>query len=268
MPIDLDRDCAMRALKLGWSTKGMFDLSKFSLRHMTECGAAIRQSTAAASNMEDAASSIIRYLRKSLVDSEGKPASALIRLYKTHPYGDLPPPLQKFAAGVFGEAQDLRPTTKCLTLMATAGDLADWNSRQSSTGHKAIPLPSAQVVGQLPMVAQLVRQLGIEVTALLDADTSLLIDAEQRTYNVFYIAEAEGSPFIPAQQQFVIPHGVRSVLGFGGLFHTGDLFAVIVFSKLAINRNTADLFKTLALNVKMAMLPFAAGPVFGESARE
>ena len=244
----------------------MFDLTRFSLRHMTECGAAIRRSAAAASSMEDAASCIVRYLRDHLVDGDGKPASALIRMYKTHPFADLPATLQQFASGVFGESQELRPTTKCLTLMATAGDLDAWNARQRSSGHQAIPLPSAQVVAQLPMVAQLVRQLGIEVTSLLEADTSFLIDAEQKTYNVFFVPEADGSPFIPAQSQFVVPHGVRSVLGFGGLLHTGDLFAVIVFAKVPIARNTADLFKTLALNVKMAMLPFAAGPVFAEVA--
>jgi hypothetical protein len=66
----------------------------------------------------------------------------------------------------------------------------------------------------------------------------------------------------------VIPYGIRSVLGFGGILHTGDLFAVIIFSKVPIVRNTAELFKTLALNVKIALLPFAAGPVFVEPARE
>jgi hypothetical protein len=229
---------------------------------MTECGAAIRQSSTGASSMEDAANRIIRYLRESLVDSANKPACTLVRLYKTHPFAELPPTLQKFATGVFGEAHELKPNTKCLTLMASAGDLPEWNTREGSTGHKTIPLPSAQVVAQLPMVAQLVRQLGIEVTSLLEADTSLMVDAEQKTYNVFFVPEAEGSPFIPAQEQFVVPYGVRSVLGFGGLLHTGDLFALIVFSNVPIARNTADLFKTLALNVKMALLPFASGPVF------
>jgi hypothetical protein len=185
-------------------------------------------------------------------------------MYKTHAFGELPAPLQTFASGVFGEAEELKPTTKCLTLMATAGDIAAWNERATSSGHKAIPLPSAQVVAQLPMVAQLVRQLGIEVTSLLAADTSFLVDAEQKTYNVFYVPDAEGSPFIPAQEQFVLPYRVRSVIGFGGILHTGDLFAVIMFSKVPIVRNTAEMFKTLALNVKMAVLPFANGPVFRE----
>jgi hypothetical protein len=39
---------------------------------------------------------------------------------------------------------------------------------------------------------------------------------------------------------------------------SGDIFVVILFSKVEIPRDTAELFRTLALNVKMAVLPFDA----------
>ena len=94
-------------------------------------------------------------------------------------------------------------------------------------------------------------------------DACLMMDAEQRTYNVFYVPEARGSPHIPAQTDFVVPVGIRSVLGFGGLLPPGDLFAVILFSKVPIPRQTSELFKPLALSAKVAVLPFATGPIFG-----
>ncbi len=66
-----------------------------------------------------------------------------------------------------------------------------------------------------------------------------------------------------AQKDFVIPHGVHSVLGFGGVLATGDLFAVILFATVHIPRQTADLAKLLAASVKRAIEPFAAdGKVF------
>ncbi|MFM8550852.1 MAG: ATP-binding protein, partial [Nitrospiraceae bacterium] len=68
--------------------------------------------------------------------------------------------------------------------------------------------------------------------------------------------EAVGSPYLPGQGQIVVPYGVCSVLGFGGLLPTGSLFTVILFSKVPIPRETAELFKTLALSVKIALLPF------------
>ena len=66
-----------------------------------------------------------------------------------------------------------------------------------------------------PMIAQLIRQLGVEISAFL-SDGELVIDTTQHTFNVFYVGDAVGSPVIPAQQEFVVPYGVRSVLGFAG----------------------------------------------------
>jgi hypothetical protein len=89
-----------------------------------------------------------------------------------------------------------------------------------------------------------------------------MVDATEHTFNVFHVPNAVGSPYIPAQKEFVIPYGVQSVLGFGGLLAPGELFATILFSRTPIPRDVADLFKSLALNVKVAMLPFAGARVF------
>jgi hypothetical protein len=82
------------------------------------------------------------------------------------------------------------------------------------------------------------------------------VEPEPSSFNVFYVPEARESPYIPDQEAFVRPVGVRSVLGFGGMLPRGDMFVVILFSKVAIPRETAEMFRTLALNVKMAVLPF------------
>jgi hypothetical protein len=112
------------------------------------------------------------------------------------------------------------------------------------------------------MIAQLIRQLGVQVELLVDPAPELLVDVQQHTFNVFHVPVAEGCPYIPAQREFVLPYGVRSVIGFGGLLPPGELFATILFSKVPVSRETAELFKTLALNVKVAMLPFAGKKIF------
>jgi len=56
-----------------------------------------------------------------------------------------------------------------------------------------------------------------------------------------------------------VPFGIRSVIGFGGMLPSGNLFAVILFTKVPIPRETADLFRPLALSVKLAILPFDSG---------
>jgi hypothetical protein len=112
------------------------------------------------------------------------------------------------------------------------------------------------------MIAQLIKQFGLEVETLLGADPTQLVDLTQRTFNVFYVPDAVGSPNIPAQDEFVIPSGIRSVLGFGGVLPSGDLFAIILFSKVPISREVAEMFKRLALNAKVAVLPFDGETIF------
>ena len=154
------------------------------------------------------------------------------------------------------------PSSRCLTLVGTAGDEPGWNSTTESKRHRAIPLSSVEAVEQAPMVAQLIRQLGVPVAAVVRPDRGLMMDSEQTAQNVFYVPEALGSPFIVAQDEFVIPYRIASVIGFGGLIASGDLVAAILFSRVAIDRAVADQFKVIGLNFKLAMLPFALKPLF------
>lgn len=205
---------------------------------------------------------IVHYLYDQFVDREtGEKSFVLVRFFKTHPYEELDEELRGFARGMLGAPPE-SPAIKCLTLLASAGALPEWNSRKSSAGHKAIPLPSELFVEQFPMIRQLVQQLGLEVNTVLQPDPEILVDLIQKTYNVFYIPEAVDSQYLVAQQEFVIPFNVRSVLGCGGILPSGNLFAIIIFTKVQFPRETADLFKTVALSVKMAVLSFAGKVIF------
>jgi len=149
----------------------------------------------------------------------------------------------------------------CLTLLATAGEEPAWNDRRASVAHRALPLTSAESIARSPMISQLIRQLGVEIGTLL-TPSEMIVDNTQHSFNVFHVPDAVGSPHIPAQQQFVIPYGVQSVLGFGGLLPPGELFATILFTRTRVPREVAERFKTLALNVKVALLPFAGVRTF------
>ena len=240
----------------------MYDLTRFRLEDMVRCGAELRAQGDHASHMEPVANAIVRHLYDGLRDGPGGPrACALVRLYKTHPFADLEPELRDRVRGRLGGVEPAA-AMKCLTLLATAGDEDAWNSRQASVGHQAIPLISPEQIDSLPMVAQLIRQFGLETASLLASDPALMLDLEQRTYNVFHVLQAEGSPHIPAQAEFVAPYGIASVLGFGGMLPTGDLVAALLFSKVPIPAGTAEFFKTIALNIKVALLPHDDGAVF------
>jgi len=211
--------------------------------------------------LEDAAERAVEFLRNEFVDERGASACALVRLFKTHPYHDLPDDLREAVRAAVPEA-DASPGLRCLTLISTRGDEPAWNSRRTSRGHRAIPLVSVEMVQQAPMIAQLITQLGLPIANVVRPSRALLLDQEQTGHNVFYVPRALGSPHIVAQEEFVVRHGIASVLGFGGLLASGDLFAAIMFSKVAIPPDVADQFRVVGLNLKIAILPFARKPLF------
>ena len=240
----------------------MYDLSRFSLGDMIRCGTELRKLGQDAGSMEEVAARSVRYLYDSLRAPDlTAPGCVLARIFVTLPYVELDPEQQAFARRLLGDTP-ATPAMKCLTLLATAGQDAAWNSRHTSRGHVALPLPSEDSLARSPMIAQLMRQLGVDIGALIGSDARLMVDIDQHTFNVFHVADALGSAFIPAQREFVVPHSVKSVLGFGGLLPNSELFATILFTRVTVPRNVADLFQPLALNQKLAMLPFVDRKVF------
>jgi hypothetical protein len=237
------------------------DLSKFGLSEMLRCSTELRRATKDAPTMEDAAQRVCRVLYDELVTSENAKACPLVRCYKTHPYGSLDPELQSFAKAVL-KGHALGPSVRCLTLIGTVGDEKAWNSRRTSAGHQAIPLPSAEIIEKAPMIAQLIRQFGLELAQVVQPTGDLVRSLQGKTYGVFHVPEAVGSPYIPAQKDFVLKFGIRSVVGFGGSLPSGDLFAVILFTRVPVSSETADRFRNLALDVKSGFFPYRDTEIF------
>jgi two-component system NtrC family sensor kinase len=238
-----------------------FSLTQFGLKEMLRCGLDLRKSAGEAGTLEEVARTVVRYFHDECRDAEGSRECLLARFYKTHAYGGLPPDLQAFARGVLAPdppSNDMQ----CLTLLATAGAEPEWNARESSRGHQAIPLASVQVVEQAPMIAELVRAMGLDVRMVVDPDATLIRGAEGKTFNVFYVPQAQGSPHIPAQD-FVQRYSVCSVLGFGGVLVTGEFYAVILFTRVTIPPESADRFRNVALDLKLAISSAAVNATFG-----
>jgi hypothetical protein len=239
-----------------------YDLSRFGFNEMMECRGRLRDLLADdPATFEDAGERAVEFFHRELVDDRGAPACALVRCFKTHAYGDLPADLQAVVRGSAPDAaQD--PDLRCLTLIASRGVEPEWNSRRASRGHRAIPLTSVEMVQQAPMIAQLITQLGVPIASVVRPSRTLMLDGGDAAHNVFFVPHAKGSPHIVAQDSFVIPYGIESVLGFGGLLASGDLFAVIMFSRVPISADTADQFRVVGLNLKIAIMRFARKPLF------
>lgn len=231
------------------------DLTHFSLRDMAECGAGLRTLGRNATDLHGAMQEIARYLvHRFRTPGSTDSQCILVRGFSTRPFSHLDATERALAEAALGRAPR-SPGMKCLSLMGSAGLLPTWNDRTNSRRYRAIPLISEQFVGQFPMFSQLLKQFGVKIQPTLRPDSDLLVDWEERTHNVFYVPDAVDSPFVPVQRDFVLKYGVHSVLGFGGVLPSRELFAFILFSKARIPPSTADHFRTLALAVKLSLIP-------------
>ncbi|MHB8611982.1 MAG: hypothetical protein ACYDAL_06085 [Candidatus Dormibacteraceae bacterium] len=242
-----------------------FDLARLSPAEVILCGAAAARAASGAQSLEDAADQTARYLYSALWDPEtDQPATALVRFYRTINFADLDPSLQRYAASVMRPEKSW-PSMKCFTLMGTAGALPEWNSRQASVAHRAIPLSSRVAIERLPMVSRLIRDLGVSVDALVDPPVSETASDPGVPLNVFYVKRAEGHRSVP-DQQFVREHGIQSVVAFGGSIGMSDLWTIIFFARVEIHPEVAGLFRLLATDVSIAVVSrlrlklFAAHP--------
>ena len=75
-----------------------YDLTTFGLGDMLKCSLALREGALSAVTLEQSAQWICRFLYDELRGAGGEHQCALVRCYKTHPYGALNPELQEFDA--------------------------------------------------------------------------------------------------------------------------------------------------------------------------
>src|SRR5215211_95716 len=116
---------------------------------MTECGIVLRTLHTRAASMEDVCQLMVQHLYDEM-GADGERACVLVRAYKTHPYGSLSAELQSFVRET--ASQEPAAETPILTLLASAGEEREWNSRHHSRAHRAIALGSVEAIQRLPMI--------------------------------------------------------------------------------------------------------------------
>ena len=143
-----------------------------------------------------------------------------------------------------------------LTLLGYWGDLEEWKNRIHSKNYKAFPLNDPHVLDKFPMLSAVFSQIGFELPENVVPDNSILIKERHKKLKLFCVEEAKGSKFIPKQAEFVEPFSVESVFGFGGVYPTGNIYAIIVFSREKILKQDASVYLSLNPAIKWATLGY------------
>lgn len=213
----------------------------------------LRERVGQTASLEEAAALVAQTLRERFTSG-----TVLARVYAVVPYRELEPSVTAFVddlATRTGQTERVTPETPVLTLLGTHGAEGAWCDRRASVGHRAIPLVSAAFVQDIPMVARLLKELGVDL-AWLDASPEVNARRLLGGFNgVFYVADAEsvrdaqGRLVIPAQD-FVAEHGVKTVFGMGGFYPDGTLLAIIVFANEYLKRSQVESLTGLISMVK------------------
>ncbi len=231
----------------------MYDMNLFTPQDMAKCSLVLRQLGRNTASMESTSQKIVKYIYQHFCDSQtGENTCVLVRLFKTHPYGELEDSSQQSARRLMNgnsPAADM----KCWTLLAAAGAEPQWNSRHTAAENTAIPLVSTELVAQMPAISGMIRAFGLDIPTVLGIEPERFLQLEPAVLNVFHVPEAKDNALIPEQNSLIIPYQVKSVLGFGGLLRSGSLFAVVISLKVKIPQSTAQMFKYLALSVKTSL---------------
>lgn len=242
----------------------MYNQTPFTLKNLAKCSLVLRQFARNSASMQETSQKITDYIYQHFYDSDRSQNSCvLVRLFKTHPYGELDDSLQASACSLM-QNNFTANEMKCWTLLASAGKQPLCNDADQAR-NMVIPLVNEELVAQMLPISERILQLGLDLPTVLGMAEEKMLEMEQKSLNVFYISSAQNSPFVAEQNSLVVPYEVKSVLGIGGLLPSGSLFMVEIFFNIEISLKTAKKLNILAAAVKTALLPFDGEIVFNNS---
>jgi hypothetical protein len=231
------------------------DLARFTLEDMSRLGGALRRGAQGAHRIDQSASRVVQHLHDSLRDgSSGARLCASARFFMTQLVEDLPPDLEIEAPGAQGE--DALPARRCLVLLAKAELEALVGDGLLPPGKRALSLTESGLQSA-PVFCALVTQFGLDVASIAAQEPVYAEEASHRACNVFHTEE------VPAA---IAAQGVRSLLGFGGLLPSGNLFFVMLYLRTLVSPSHAAMFRPVAINIKIPLLPLDGRGAFTEHA--
>lgn len=229
------------------------DLEQFSIKSMTECGVALRKAGVGKTSMDGVAEQTLNYMCSTLTFADrADGACALARFFVTQRFSQLPKELKR---KLHSKQTSEDPDPNCLLLLSSRGIKSEWNEQHCGQSEQVIVLPSGDALSEYPMLAEVTAQLDMPIENI-QAHAVFISEHNNDNYYAFYIPDALSTSSIPAQDEFVIPNGVRSVVGYGGSLPSGCVFMVVLFLRVVISRQVALAFRPFALNTKIALLPF------------
>lgn len=225
-------------------------LTTLSLVDIARCIARVRELAAQASNIESFAQDLMQYCQETFRATTGDPEIVLSRCFVAQPFNEVAADVKVWLQQGLGRDSETS-TGMCLSLMGSAGVVEGWNDPALSSRYRAILVDSERFASRFPMFAEIFRQVGITTDDRRFGAGTMNIEPAGTSCSVFSVPVALDSAYIPAQDEFVRPFGVRSVVGFGGWYGQGRYFLVILFTWVPVPQKSVELLRLLALAVRV-----------------
>lgn len=211
-------------------------LKDLSLTDMFQCGAALRQLTRQHESASKYMDAHVNFMYQYFRDENDESEFALVRLYRTQTLNQLDIDTADVVRGILPNAD---PETKCLVLVATRGELEEWNDTAMSRRHRAVPIECLEGRRETQDLAEVLRQVGV-----LDSPGQNSIPCRDglTPEGCLFEPTAPGSSCVGDLEEFVPRSGIESVIGYGGKVGYRDTFILMAYSKKPISPTTAELF--------------------------
>ncbi|MBI4405880.1 MAG: GAF domain-containing protein [Deltaproteobacteria bacterium] len=233
-----------------------YDLTSLNLKEMILIGAALREVAGTAKRKEEIGETLSKHLYQTLTIGKSKdPACAFVQFFHTECYSLLSPDCRAAAEKLIPKKK-IKKNSLCMCLHANEGMNGKWNDLLWRKCH-TLPLDSHLFTVRFQVLSQLV--------SLLQLERKRISGQWAGNFKVLHITNLAEIPYYQKHSKFIASLGIRSAVAFGGLLPSGKMFAFVLYLRTEIPARVSKLFEVLALNVRMALLPFDKPVRFGKN---
>ncbi len=225
-------------------------LSSIAQEEVVALRATLTSTLAGCRHLQEAAQLFVEALASAFPES-----LVLSRVYVVAPSVAVPQADRDIADAIArGAGAKLENSTPLLSLLGSAGRQPAWNDRGYSRNHRVIPLLNSTYVEEIPMVAGLLSDLGVNLGSFDTESTHRMMLGGLN--GIFYVEDATTARdtkdrlLIPAQD-FVKEFGVKTVFGMGGAYLDGTLVVAVLFCSETVREAIARRLALLISHFKV-----------------
>jgi hypothetical protein len=187
-------------------------------------------------SFEEVAQLSVRSIFETFRESDGQSTFALARIYRYCQTEELPSDIIESLGLNAGSDGDW------LALMGTVGDEPAWCDRQFSQHHQAVCINDNMSM----MFKAVLNQLRLMPEQFEDDIPVTVGESSLSIVKYFYVPDAYSNTSIPDKDDFVIPYGIRSVIGIGSPLLSGAFYTGLFFSKVSLSSGDVEAFIKLS----------------------